>query len=101
VLAVGRPPAVWRLYDVGGARGQRAAWLPFFDDASAIIFLAPVSAFDQWLDEDPRTNRLDDSMKLFEAVCRNLLLRKAMLVLFMNKVDVLRQKLATGTRVAK
>lgn len=38
---------LWNLYDVGGARGQRHTWVPYFDDANAIIFLAPVSAFDQ------------------------------------------------------
>lgn len=37
----------WHLYDVGGARGQRHTWIPYFDDANAIIFVAPVSAFDQ------------------------------------------------------
>ena len=37
----------WHLYDVGGARGQRHSWVPFFEDANAIIFVAPVSAFDQ------------------------------------------------------
>jgi hypothetical protein len=47
----------WRLYDVGGARGQRHAWVPYFEDATAIIFLAPISAYDQYLDEDPRMNR--------------------------------------------
>ena len=38
---------LWHLFDVGGARGQRHTWVPYFDDANAIIFLAPVSAFDQ------------------------------------------------------
>lgn len=37
----------WHLFDVGGARGQRHTWVPYFDDANAIIFVAPVSAFDQ------------------------------------------------------
>lgn len=37
----------WHLYDVGGARGMRHTWIPFFDDANAIIFVAPISAFDQ------------------------------------------------------
>ena len=23
----------WHLYDVGGARGQRHSWIPYFDDA--------------------------------------------------------------------
>jgi hypothetical protein len=38
---------VWHLYDVGGARGQRHSWVPYFDEANAIIFVAPISAFDQ------------------------------------------------------
>jgi G-protein alpha subunit len=35
-----------------------AAWVPFFDDMNAIIFLAPISCFDQALAEDPSVNRL-------------------------------------------
>ncbi|THU78227.1 G-alpha-domain-containing protein [Dendrothele bispora CBS 962.96] len=97
----------WRLYDVGGARGQRHAWVPYFDDATAIIFLAPISAFDQYLEEDPRTNRIDDSLQLFTAICSNQLLKKAHLVLMLNKVIVicnnylLKQKLKAGIKVAK
>jgi guanine nucleotide-binding protein alpha-1 subunit len=37
----------WHLFDVGGARGQRHCWVPYFDEANAIIFVAPISAFDQ------------------------------------------------------
>ncbi|KAH9923100.1 guanine nucleotide binding protein, alpha subunit [Amylocystis lapponica] len=128
----------WLLYDVGGARGQRQAWVPYFEggklsfitpsacrlpwaspaayghhqhscipacsiSASActcavaaaslllpladrrlpttIIFLAPISAFNQYLEEDPRTNRIDDSLQLFTTICSNKLLQKATLVL--------------------
>ncbi|KZT02620.1 G-protein alpha subunit [Laetiporus sulphureus 93-53] len=91
----------WHLYDVGGARGQRHTWVPYFDDATAIIFLAPVSAFDQYLSEDPRTNRVDDSLQLFKQICSNQLLKNAHLVLFLNKVDVLATKLARGVQVKK
>lgn len=63
----------WKIYDVGGARQQRHAWAPYFDNGGcgflglfytttyiltggvnsvdAIIFLAPISAFDQVLAE--------------------------------------------------
>jgi guanine nucleotide-binding protein alpha-1 subunit len=37
----------WHLYDVGGARGQRHTWVSYFEEANAIIFVAPISAFDQ------------------------------------------------------
>jgi len=41
----------WHLYDVGGARGQRHTWVPYFEEANAIIFVAPISAFDQVREE--------------------------------------------------
>lgn len=91
----------WLLYDVGGARGQRHAWVPYFDDATAIIFLAPISAFDQYLEEDPRTNRIDDSLQLFTAICTNKLLKHSSLVLMLNKTDLLKKKLASGIQVKK
>lgn len=114
----------WHLFDVGGARGQRHSWVPYFDDANAIIFVAPISAFDQvcfvveffalftpldwiysylllhacqchlahfvlhcflqYLEEDPRTNRIDDSLQLFTQICSNALLKNVHLVLFLS-----------------
>jgi len=91
----------WHLYDVGGARGQRHTWVPYFDTANAIIFVAPISAFDQYLDEDTRTNRIDDSLQLFTQICANSLLKKVHLVLFLNKTDLLKAKLDKGLRVQK
>ncbi|KAH9949987.1 G-protein alpha subunit [Amylocystis lapponica] len=91
----------WHLYDVGGARGQRHTWVPYFDDATAIIFLAPISAFDQYLAEDPRTNRVDDSLQLFKQICNNALLKNTHLVLFLNKADVLKAKLDRGVKIRK
>ncbi|KAG5653739.1 hypothetical protein H0H81_010996 [Sphagnurus paluster] len=43
-------------FSISSAHG--AAWVPYFDDMDAIIFLAPISAFDQKLAEDPDINRL-------------------------------------------
>ncbi|KAF9650559.1 G-protein alpha subunit [Thelephora ganbajun] len=97
-INVGGQTMNWLLYDVGGARH---AWVPYFDDATAIIFLAPISAFDQYLEEDPRTNRIDDSLQLWTMVCSNLLLKNAHLVLMLNKTDLLREKLNAGIKVRK
>lgn len=91
----------WQLFDVGGARGQRPRWVPYFEEANAIIFLAPISAFDQYLEEDGRTNRVDDSLQLFTLICSNPLLKSVHLVLFLNKTDVLKKKLEMGVRVKK
>lgn len=60
---------------------QRHAWFPYFDDINAIIFLAPISCFDEKLAEDPSVNRLQDSMLLWKAVCSSKLLKKVQLIL--------------------
>jgi hypothetical protein len=74
--------------------------------------------FGQYLEEDPRTNRIDDSLQLFTAICSNQLLKNIHLVLFLSKsgshwtlvllysrhadkTDVLQSKLANGVRVSK
>ncbi|KDQ60013.1 hypothetical protein JAAARDRAFT_205077 [Jaapia argillacea MUCL 33604] len=91
----------WRIVDVGGSRSQRPTWAPFFDDVDAIIFLAPISGFDQVLSEDRSVNRLEDSVLLWKAVCSNKLLANVELVLFLNKCDILEQKLKSGIRLSK
>ncbi len=68
---------------------------------NAIIFLAPISCFDEKLAEDRRVNRLEDSFLLWKAVCANKLLRKAMLILFLNKCDLLERKLGAGVDFKK
>lgn len=40
----------------------------------------------QYLEEDARTNRIDDSLQLFTAICSNKLLKNAQIVLLLNKV---------------
>ncbi|KAJ4465644.1 guanine nucleotide binding protein, alpha subunit [Lentinula edodes] len=82
----------WRIVDVGGSRSQRL---------DAIIFLAPISGFDQVLSEDRTVNRLEDSVLLWKTVCSNKLLANVDLVLFLNKCDILETKLKAGVRLAK
>jgi hypothetical protein len=65
----------------------------------AIIFLAPISCFNQSLLEDPRVNRLQDSFMLFETIIRSKLLSKATIVVFLNKIDVLKEKLKDNIMV--
>ncbi|KAI0356325.1 G-alpha-domain-containing protein [Trametes cingulata] len=89
----------WLIYDVGGARSLRNAWYPYFDNINAIIFLAPISCFDERLAEDRRVNRLQDSLLLWKAVCSTKLLANVQLILFLNKCDLLEKKLARGVRV--
>ncbi|PSR73028.1 hypothetical protein PHLCEN_2v11132 [Hermanssonia centrifuga] len=89
----------WYIYDVGGSRTQRPTWFPYFDDCNAIIFLAPISCFDEKLAEDRRVNRLEDSYSLWKMICSSKLLSHAQIILFLNKCDLLEKKLLGGVRV--
>ncbi|KAJ7752197.1 guanine nucleotide binding protein, alpha subunit [Mycena maculata] len=88
----------WKFYDVGGGTNQRATWIPYFEDINAIIFIAPISAFDQVLAEDPRVNRLEDSFLLWQAVVSNRLFARVGMILLLNKCDLLQAKLDAGVR---
>ncbi|KAF8635732.1 hypothetical protein AX15_000348 [Amanita polypyramis BW_CC] len=94
-------PWEWRIYDVGGCRTLRSAWLPYFDNINVIIFLTPVSVFDENLWEDPRVNRLQDSTELWISICSSKLLAKSQLIHFLNKCDLLHRKLKRGIQLNK
>ncbi|CAG8735521.1 12502_t:CDS:2 [Acaulospora morrowiae] len=85
----------YKIYDVGGHRSQRHFWAPYFDDVNAIIFMAAISAFDQTLEEDPEVNRMSDSIDLFDSICNNPLMANTSIILFLNKIDILKQKLSS------
>ncbi|KAF7300687.1 hypothetical protein HMN09_00954400 [Mycena chlorophos] len=91
----------WTVYDVGGSTSQRAAWAQFFDDVHVIIFLAPISAFNETLAENHTVNRLADSLKLWRTICSNKLLVGVEFILFLNKVDILTRKIESGIRFAE
>ena len=67
---------------------------------SAILFLAPLSGFDQVLAEDETVNRLEDSVLRWKSICSNPLLGKTILILFLNKIDILKSKLRAGIQLA-
>lgn len=88
----------WVIYDVGGSRTQRAAWVPYFDDMTAIIFIVPLSAFNQVLDEDTSVNRLFDSFQLWRTICNSKILAGITFIIIFNKRDLLAKKLEAGVQ---
>lgn len=79
-------------------RTQKLAWASFFERPDAVFFVAPLDCFDEWSDDNE--NELKHSMDLWGGVVRNEMLCKAPLVLVHNKINLLREKLETGTRIA-
>ncbi|EIW55473.1 G-alpha-domain-containing protein [Trametes versicolor FP-101664 SS1] len=86
----------WIFYDVGGARGQRESWVPFFDHVNAIIFLCSTAGFNEVLVEDRAINRLMDSFNAWKTVCSSPLLASVQFILLLNKTDLLDARLKSG-----
>ncbi|KAH6914227.1 guanine nucleotide binding protein, alpha subunit [Coprinopsis sp. MPI-PUGE-AT-0042] len=89
----------WIIYDVAGSRTSRAAWIPYFKEITALLFLAPLSSFDETLAEDPTINCLEDTLMLWKTISSNKLLARVQIILFMNKTDLLKRKLESGVQV--
>ncbi|KAM9769319.1 guanine nucleotide binding protein (G protein) alpha v1 [Menidia menidia] len=89
---------VFRMYDVGGQRTERRKWIGCFEDVRAVLFVVALSGYDMTLVEDPSTNRLQESMKLFSSVCNNVFFRCTSMILFMNKIDLFQDKILHSGR---
>ncbi|RWS24537.1 guanine nucleotide-binding protein G(s) subunit alpha-like protein [Leptotrombidium deliense] len=85
-----------RMFDVGGQRGERRKWIQVFDGITAVLFLVACSGFDTRIREDNQTNRLQEALKLFEEVWSSRFLRDSGFILFLNKQDILREKVENG-----
>ena len=84
----------FRLLDVGGHRSERKKWIHCFDDVKAVVFVAALSDFDLTLMEDQVTNRMIESLRLFESICNNRWFTEASMIIFLNKWDVFETKIS-------
>lgn len=85
----------FKMYDVGGQRGERKKWIHCFDSVTAIFFIASLSEYDQVLAEDRTRNRLKESLDLFQGIINLPWFRDTHVILFLNKDDLFRKKIAT------
>ncbi|KAJ3786548.1 G-protein alpha subunit-domain-containing protein [Lentinula aff. detonsa] len=81
--------------DFGGQFSERRKWIHLFPKAGMIIYVASLSDYDETCAEDSSTNRMYDSMKLFEIVVHSKWFIDVPIVLLLNKTDVFAQKLRT------
>ncbi|RXM33550.1 Guanine nucleotide-binding protein G(o) subunit alpha [Acipenser ruthenus] len=83
----------FRLFDVGGQRSERKKWIHCFEDVTAIIFCVALSGYDQVLHEDETTNRMHESLMLFDSICNNKFFIDTSIILFLNKKDLFGEKI--------
>jgi len=83
----------FEMYDVGGQRSEQRKWIDYFNNVNGVIFVAALSEYDQSLRESKRTNRMVETLELFRSVSMNRAFTNTPIILFLNKVDVLKEKL--------
>ena len=81
------------MFDVGGQRDQRRKWIQCFNDVTATIFVVACSSYNLTLREDESQNRLTESLELFYSIWNNRWLRNISSILFLNKQDILEDKI--------
>uniref|UniRef100_A0A674B009 Guanine nucleotide binding protein (G protein), alpha 13b n=1 Tax=Salmo trutta TaxID=8032 RepID=A0A674B009_SALTR len=82
----------FKMVDVGGQRSERRRWFECFDSVTSILFLVSSSEYDQVLMEDRQTNRLSESLNIFETIVNNRVFSNVSIILFLNKTDLLEDK---------
>ena len=83
----------FHMFDVGGQRDERRKWIQCFNDVTAIIFVAASSSYNMVLREDNTQNRLREALDLFRSIWNNRWLRTISVILFLNKQDLLEEKI--------
>ena len=99
------------MFDVGGQRSERKKWIHCFENVTSIIFCVALSEYDQVLLENSNQvgfpclsyrralltggskNRMMESLVLFDSVVNSRWFMRTSIILFLNKVDLFRQKL--------
>ncbi|KAI5854019.1 guanine nucleotide binding protein, alpha subunit [Tricharina praecox] len=83
----------YRMFDVGGQRSERKKWIHCFENVTALLFLVAISGYDQCLVEDKDANQMQEALMLFESICNSQWFIRTSMILFLNKIDLFKQKL--------
>jgi len=92
----------FKIIDVGGEREERVRWIDFLAaKITCVIFLGAIDEYDTKLiaEGGEQKNRLKESIELFKKIQLFQWLAHTTFILFLNKVDVFREKLQTSDMV--
>ncbi|VDQ17466.1 unnamed protein product [Trichobilharzia regenti] len=65
-----------------------------FEGVTAILFIVAMSEYDLKLAEDQTTNRMHESLQLFDSICNSQWFVETSIILFLNKKDLFAEKIA-------
>jgi len=85
----------FKMFDVGGQRNERKKWIHCFQDVTSVLFVGVLSEYNQMLFEDGETNRMEETLKLYEEIINMRWFADTAMILFLNKRDVFAEKILT------
>ena len=114
----------YHMFDVGGQRSERKKWVHCFEGVHCLMFVAALSGYDQCLVEDKTAvslallrfweiifyetllatlianipscmqNQMQEALLLFESIMSLAWFKGSSIILFLNKIDLFKEKLA-------
>eukprot|EP00455_Lapot_gusevi_P030294 TRINITY_DN3258_c0_g1_i2.p1 TRINITY_DN3258_c0_g1~~TRINITY_DN3258_c0_g1_i2.p1 ORF type:complete len:361 (+),score=35.61 TRINITY_DN3258_c0_g1_i2:56-1084(+) len=81
------------IVDTGGQKNERKKWIHVFDNTPSVLFVVAISHYNQMMFEDPRCNRLADSLAIFDELIKAQYFTQSRFVLVFNKMDVFRERI--------
>jgi CCR4-NOT transcriptional regulation complex NOT5 subunit len=82
------------LIDIGGLRSERKRWAGLgISEVKSVLFVVSLSEYDQVLQEDQTSNRMQESIALFSEALNMRWCYGAQFILVLTKYDVLQRKI--------
>lgn len=81
------------LIDVGGQRAERKKWIHCFENVTTLLFVGVLAEYDLMCFEDNSTNRMMETLQLWEQMCETHWFRESNFILFLNKRDLFDAKI--------
>ena len=83
----------FHVFDHGGAGNERKKWIYSFEGNDCLIYVAPLSGYNQCLNEDFTANQLKESLVLFEDLLSLTWFKRSPIFLVLSKKDLLIEKI--------
>jgi GTPase SAR1 family protein len=83
----------FKIFDVGGQRAERKKWIHCFESVTAVLFVGVLSEYNLTLFEDEHTNRMAETLNLFDDTINSRWFQQTAIILFLNKRDLFAEKI--------
>ena len=82
----------YRCLGCSGTPSGREKWTHCFEDVTAILFVVSLADYDQMPSADKTRTSIQESLDLFNSICKSRWLEKTPIVLIFNKMDLFNRK---------